>query len=57
MIRSLYLVLVVVFLSGCAVVDVVAPERTFYTQGTRYVVHDLKGNERGNILLKVFKEI
>ena len=52
MIRSLYLVLVVVFLSGCAVVDVVAPERTFYTQGTRYVVHDLKGNERGNILLK-----
>ena len=52
MIRLLYIIFIVTFLSGCAVVDVVAPERTFYTQGTRYVVHDLKGNERGNILLK-----
>ena len=52
MIRSLYLVLVVVFLSGCAAVDIVAPDRSYFSQGTRYVVHDLKGNERGNILLK-----
>ena len=28
------------------------PIMTFGTGGTRYVVHDLKGNERGNILLK-----
>ena len=28
------------------------PIMTFGTGGTRYVVYDLKGNERGNILLK-----
>lgn len=53
MTRILSLLLIIIpLLAGCAVVDVVAPERTFFTQATRYVVHDLKGNERGNILLK-----
>ena len=28
------------------------PIMTFFVGGNRYIVHDLKGNERGNILLK-----
>ena len=39
-------------MSGCTAVDIIAPDRTYFIQGTRYVVHDLKGNERGNIILK-----
>jgi len=52
MIRILYLIFVGILLSSCAAVDIVAPDRSYFSQGTRYVVHDLKGNERGNILLK-----
>jgi len=52
MIRMFYLLFIGIFLSGCAAVDIVAPDRSYFSQGTRYVVHDLKGNERGNILLK-----
>ena len=50
MLRTLTLLLVITpFLAGCYQDK---PIMTFGTGGTRYVVHDLKGNERGNILLK-----
>ena len=50
MIRILSLLLIITpLLAGCYSDK---PIMTFGTGGTRYVVHDLKGNERGNILLK-----
>ena len=50
MIRILSLLLIISpLLAGCYSDK---PIMTFGTGGTRYVVHDLKGNERGNILLK-----
>jgi hypothetical protein len=50
MIKILSLLLIITpLLAGCYSDK---PIMTFGTGGTRYVVHDLKGNERGNILLK-----
>ena len=50
MIRILSLLLIISpLLAGCYSDK---PIMTFGTGGTRYVIHDLKGNERGNILLK-----
>ena len=43
------LIIFMSLLSGCYSDK---PIMTFGTGGTRYVLHDLKGNERGNILLK-----
>ena len=50
--KLFFIIFVGTFLSGCAAVNLVAPDRTYLVYGTKYAIHDLKGNEKGNILLK-----
>lgn len=50
-IKFFCLILISLFLTGC-LGGSSKPIMSFYVGGNRYIVHDLKGNERGNILLK-----
>jgi hypothetical protein len=46
--KVLLLILVLVTTSGCPTTGNMI---TYYSSGTRYATHELKGNERGNVLL------
>jgi len=55
MIKILSLFSLLVLLTGCPVTT--GNLITYNSSGTRYATHELKGNERGNILLVPAKKV